>query len=80
MLKSVTAALLASAAMATTAFACEITLKASDTHPDGYPTVEGVKAMGKMLEERPMAGSASRCSTPPSSARKRTRSNRPSSA
>ncbi|SFC02197.1 TRAP transporter substrate-binding protein [Tropicimonas isoalkanivorans] len=52
MLKTVTAALLASAAMATASFACEISLKASDTHPDGYPTVEGVKAMGKMLEEK----------------------------
>lgn len=52
MLKSITAALLASAALATGAAACEITLKASDTHPDGYPTVEGVKAMGKMLEEK----------------------------
>lgn len=52
MLKTVTAALLASAAMATASFACEITLKSSDTHPDGYPTVEGVKAMGKLLEEK----------------------------
>ncbi|MFD0979294.1 TRAP transporter substrate-binding protein [Tropicimonas aquimaris] len=52
MLNTVTATLLATAAMATATFACEITLKASDTHPDGYPTVEGVKAMGKMLEEK----------------------------
>ncbi|WP_068115482.1 TRAP transporter substrate-binding protein [Tropicimonas marinistellae] len=52
MLMKVTAALLASAAMATAAAACELTLKASDTHPDGYPTVEGVKAMGAMLEEK----------------------------
>ncbi|SNT40786.1 TRAP transporter substrate-binding protein [Tropicimonas sediminicola] len=52
MLKTVTATLLATAAMATATFACEIMLKASDTHPDGYPTVEGVKAMGKMLEEK----------------------------
>ena len=52
MLKTVTAALLASVAMASASIACEITLKASDTHPDGYPTVEGVKAMGKMLEEK----------------------------
>ncbi|NDR58481.1 TRAP transporter substrate-binding protein [Aliiruegeria sabulilitoris] len=52
MLKTVSAALLASVAMASASVACEITLKASDTHPDGYPTVEGVKAMGKMLEEK----------------------------
>ncbi|SDJ65176.1 TRAP transporter substrate-binding protein [Aliiruegeria lutimaris] len=52
MLKTVTAALLASVAMASASIACEITLKAADTHPDGYPTVEGVKAMGKMLEEK----------------------------
>ncbi|MCP4196633.1 MAG: TRAP transporter substrate-binding protein, partial [Proteobacteria bacterium] len=36
----------------TTTVACEVTLKASDTHPDGYPTVEGVKAMGKILKEK----------------------------
>ena len=51
-LKSFAAALLASAALATSAVACEITLKSSDTHPDGYPTVEAVKEMGKLLEER----------------------------
>ena len=42
--------LLASAAMAGAAAACDTTLRSSDTHPDGYPTVEAVKAMGKMLE------------------------------
>lgn len=52
MLRTITGALLASAAMATASFACEVTLRASDTHPDGYPTVEGVKAMGAMLEEK----------------------------
>ncbi|SHM39050.1 TRAP transporter substrate-binding protein [Roseibium suaedae] len=51
-LKSFAAALLASAAIATSAAACEVTLKSSDTHPDGYPTVEAVKQMGKLLEER----------------------------
>ena len=44
--------LLASAAIAAPAFACEITLRSSDTHPDGYPTVEAVKHMGALLEER----------------------------
>ncbi|SMX42499.1 TRAP transporter substrate-binding protein [Actibacterium lipolyticum] len=50
--KTVMAALLASAAMASAAAACEVTLRSSDTHPDGYPTVAAVNAMGKMLEER----------------------------
>ncbi len=46
------AALLASAAVTTAAQACETTLRSSDTHPDGYPTVEAVKHMGTLLEER----------------------------
>ncbi len=50
--KTLTGVLLATAAMVMTATACETTLKSSDTHPDGYPTVEAVKAMGKMLEEK----------------------------
>lgn len=29
-----------------------ITLRSADTHPDGYPTVEAVKIMGRMAEER----------------------------
>ena len=45
-------ALLASAALATAATACETTLRSSDTHPEGYPTVVAVQEMGKMLEER----------------------------
>lgn len=43
------AALLASASFAA---ACEITLRSSDTHPDGYPTVEGVKAMAAEVKEK----------------------------
>lgn len=43
------AALMCSAAVAG---ACEITLRSSDTHPDGYPTVEGVKAMAAEVTER----------------------------
>jgi len=49
------ALLMAGAALAVTSLAagaCERTLRSSDTHPDGYPTVEAVKAMGKMLEEK----------------------------
>ena len=29
-----------------------MTLRSSDTHPDGYPTVEAVKDMGELIEER----------------------------
>lgn len=51
-MKLAKAALLASVMMTGSAMACETTLRSSDTHPDGYPTVEAVKAMGKLLEER----------------------------
>lgn len=52
-LKTTLAALLATAAFGTSAFAaCEVTLRSSDTHPDGYPTVEAVKHMGTLLSER----------------------------
>ncbi|WP_413203431.1 TRAP transporter substrate-binding protein [Rhodospirillum sp. A1_3_36] len=50
--KTLSLALLAGAAMVTAAQACETTLRSSDTHPEGYPTVAAVEAMGKMLEER----------------------------
>nr|WP_111300832.1 TRAP transporter substrate-binding protein [Paracoccus saliphilus] len=43
------AGLLASASLAG---ACEITLRSSDTHPEGYPTVEGVKAMAEEVKEK----------------------------
>jgi len=49
---TLTAGLLASAAFATSAMACETTLRSSDTHPEGYPTVVAVQEMGKLLEER----------------------------
>ncbi|GAA3874178.1 TRAP transporter substrate-binding protein [Celeribacter arenosi] len=42
-----TLAVLASGTLA--ASACEMTLRSSDTHPDGYPTVEAVKYMGEQL-------------------------------
>ncbi|MFT6425650.1 MAG: tripartite ATP-independent transporter DctP family solute receptor [Celeribacter sp.] len=48
-LKSFTAAIALVAASAVSATACEVTLRSSDTHPDGYPTVEAVKAMGAEL-------------------------------
>ena len=51
--KNLGAALLASVALTSAAAAaCEITLRSSDTHPDGYPTVAAVNAMGEMLKER----------------------------
>lgn len=46
------AALLAGTMLAGVASACEVTLRSSDTHPDGYPTVAAVKEMGRLLEEK----------------------------
>ena len=52
-LRTTLAALMATAALSGAAFAeCELTLKSSDTHPDGYPTVAAVQKMGEMLKER----------------------------
>jgi tripartite ATP-independent transporter DctP family solute receptor len=52
-LRTTMAALLASAALTGAAYAeCEITLRSSDTHPDGYPTVAAVQTMGDLLKER----------------------------
>ncbi len=46
------AAIGVSAMFAGAAGAQEIVLRSSDTHPDGYPTVEAVKYMGELLSER----------------------------
>lgn len=46
------AAMLASVAFAGAASACDMTLRSSDTHPDGYPTVEAVKAMAKEVKAK----------------------------
>lgn len=43
------AAVGAVAVMGTSAFAQETVLRSSDTHPDGYPTVEAVEYMGRLL-------------------------------
>ena len=51
-LRTTVAALAVLAASAAGALAQDITLRSSDTHPDGYPTVEAVKHMGELLEER----------------------------
>src|SRR3954454_513907 len=32
--------------------AAQTVLRSSDTHPDGYPTVEAVKYMGELIKER----------------------------
>lgn len=40
------------ALVAGTASAQNVTLRSTDIHPDGYPTIEAVKHMGKLLEER----------------------------
>ncbi|MEE2859230.1 MAG: TRAP transporter substrate-binding protein [Pseudomonadota bacterium] len=51
-MKFLTTTALALVASAGIAGACEMTLRSSDTHPDGYPTVEGVKAMAAEVEEK----------------------------
>ena len=51
-LKTTLAALAASSALTGAAMACEVTLRSSDTHPEGYPTVTAVEHMGALLEER----------------------------
>lgn len=51
LLKSITAAIALIATYSLAASACEVTLRSSDTHPDGYPTVEAVKAMGSELSK-----------------------------
>ena len=44
-------ALVAAALMVSTASA-QTVLRSSDTHPDGYPTVEAVKKFGELLSEK----------------------------
>ncbi|RST87615.1 TRAP transporter substrate-binding protein [Aquibium carbonis] len=52
LMRKLTAALAVSVALCTAAYAQDILLRSSDTHPDGYPTVEAVKYMGELLKER----------------------------
>ncbi len=52
MTKTFIATLLAGTALSTAAMACEVTLRSSDTHPEGYPTVVAVEKMGELLQER----------------------------
>lgn len=54
-LTSLRAALLAATALAGSALAVaaqDLVLRSSDTHPDGYPTVEAVKYMGELIAKR----------------------------
>ena len=48
-LKTFTAAAAILAGTVLSASACEVTLRSSDTHPDGYPTVAAVQYMGEEL-------------------------------
>jgi tripartite ATP-independent transporter DctP family solute receptor len=48
----VAAAAIVAAAMSLTAASAQTVLRSSDTHPDGYPTVEAVKYFGQLVEER----------------------------
>ncbi|MBY5329443.1 MULTISPECIES: TRAP transporter substrate-binding protein [Rhizobium] len=46
------AGLMVAASFMSGAASAQTVLKSSDTHPDGYPTVEGVKYFGELLKER----------------------------
>lgn len=50
--RAVLAGALAAPFIAGRAQAQGITLRSADVHPDGYPTIEGVKHMGRLLQER----------------------------
>ncbi len=51
-LMSTATALLATPALTGRAFAQTVTLRSTDIHPDGYPTIEAVKFMGGLIEQR----------------------------
>ncbi|WP_064713702.1 TRAP transporter substrate-binding protein [Rhizobium bangladeshense] len=46
------AGLMVAAAFMSSTASAQTVLKSSDTHPDGYPTVEGVKYFGELVKER----------------------------
>ncbi|MCA1998861.1 MAG: TRAP transporter substrate-binding protein [Hyphomicrobiales bacterium] len=46
------AALAAVLAFGAGSASAQVTLRSTDIHPDGYPTVEAVKFMGKLIEQR----------------------------
>jgi tripartite ATP-independent transporter DctP family solute receptor len=47
-----TAAVALAGSLFATAASAQTVLRSSDTHPDGYPTVEAVKYFGQLVEER----------------------------
>src|SRR5687768_12335188 len=47
-----TAAALVAASLAAGSASAQTVLRSSDTHPDGYPTVEAVKYFGQLVSER----------------------------
>ena len=49
---STASALVATPALTGRAFAQTVTLRSTDIHPDGYPTIEAVKFMGSLIEQR----------------------------
>ncbi|MEO3997394.1 TRAP transporter substrate-binding protein [Mesorhizobium sp. CAU 1732] len=52
LISKLTAALIVSSAIFAGAANAQTVLRSSDTHPDGYPTVEAVKYFGELLAER----------------------------
>ena len=51
-LAKVAGAALFAAALTVGSASAQTVLRSSDTHPDGYPTVEAVKYFGQLVEER----------------------------
>jgi tripartite ATP-independent transporter DctP family solute receptor len=51
-LPKLAATMLAATAMLVSAASAQTVLRSSDTHPDGYPTVEAVKAFGELLSQK----------------------------
>ena len=75
--KLAAAASSSAASMAGSAAGAQTVLRSSDTHPDGYPTVEAVQVfrrVGQAAHRRPLCGGG--VPTPPSSAKRRIRSSR----
>ncbi|HUH76768.1 MAG TPA: TRAP transporter substrate-binding protein [Devosia sp.] len=51
-LPKLAATMLAATAMLVSAASAQTVLRSSDTHPDGYPTVEAVKVFGELLSKK----------------------------
>lgn len=52
LIRTALGALVLSVALTGASMACEVTFRSSDTHPDGYPTIEAVKYIGKVIAEK----------------------------